>query len=310
MSLFTQSTTTFASAILQIADSVGASADTEMTTRAFRSLNAAILYFNGRARWDFLLVEAAPQTIVGAFTITGCTASAGMTSALAPVGHGLLVDDLVNSTNILPQGTRISATAAGSVGLNASFSSGIGAGNVVVSLGCARDMYPLPADFKAYYSVRLYGVSSTLRPLRRRFYIRSVTNEFAPSTPIGYDPFPVGALGKIRLLPPPSSPDNYTLNYFRRMTVATASGDTGTLDIQQDYDPYLIAWAKWHFIMDKGEGRSEQADKWKMFADEGLKIMLADNATLPDEDLMFTPGAFTYSPQFGPNQTRTIDWLY
>lgn len=72
----------------------------------------------------------------------------------------------------------------------------------------------------------------------------------------------------------------------------------------QDYEPYLIAWAKWHYLTDKSEGRSDQAAVWLNFATDGLKVMLADQTRLPDEDLMFIPGHYQYNPSWGPNAIR------
>src|SRR3990172_576068 len=309
MPLFNASTKAASAAVTEIADAVGASADGEMTTRAFRSLNAAIQYLNSRANWDFPLTEASPSGVFAPFSVGGVSASAGQTSANAPASHGFLVDDLVSFTGLLA-GTRIATTAAASVTFNSTIRDTIGTGVQVVTASVTRDTYALPSDWKAPYTVRLFGVPVTLRPIRRRFYDRSISNEFNTSTPRGYDVFHVGGKGKLRLLPPPPAADTMQLRYYRRMAVATSSADGTALDIPQDYEQYLIAWAKWHFIMDKGEGRSEQGQTWMAFAQEGIKTMLSDQARLPDEDLMFLPGAWTYDPASGPNSTRGVDWDY
>ena len=159
-------------------------------------------------------------------------------------------------------------------------------------------------------SVRLYSTPTTLRPLRRRFYDRAVgANEFSTVTPpMYYDIFLVGSKGKIRLLPPPGAADTMQLRYYRRMAVASATADATVLDVPQDYEGYLIAWAKWHFITDKGEGRSSQGQTWIAFAQEGIKTMLSDQTRVPDEDLGFVPGHYAYDPVRGPNSVRGIDW--
>lgn len=306
MPLFTQSTKAVSAVVTEIADAVGASADAEMQTRAFKSLNAGIEYLNGRANWDFLLTEADPISIVGPLSVTGVTAASGQTSAAAPAGHGFLVDDLLAMPGVV-LGTRITATAASGFGFNSTLTNTVGTGTVQTATA-TRDMYALPSAWKSPYSVRLLAVPSTLRPLRRRFYDRSILNEFQASTPVGYDVFTIGGKGKIRMLPPPSAPDVLELRYYRRMTVGSATADGTMLDIPQDYEPYLIAWSKWHFIMDKGEGRSEQGSTWLAFAQDGFKQMLSDQTRLPDEDLMFVPGAVTYNPAWTPNMTRYIDW--
>ena len=309
MALFNQSTKAVSAVVQEIADAVGASADPEMQVRAYRSLSAGLQHFNNRANWDFALVESDPISVIGPFEVTGVSASAGQSSALAPAGHGFLIDDVLVFPGVQP-GTRVSTTAAGSFTFNSTIGSGIGTGVQVVTAVGQRDVYTLPSAWKAPYSIRMHGAQSTLRPIRRRLYDRSITSEFTTSTPVAYDIFIIGGKGKIRLLPPPAQPDTMQLRYYRRMEVPSASGATGLLDVPQDYEPYLIAWSKWHFIMDKGEGRSEQGQTWISFATDGIKTMLADQTRIPDEDLKFTPGHYTYDPAHGPNSTRGNNWDY
>jgi hypothetical protein len=105
MSLFEASQTPFVSAVQQIADSCGASADTEMTTRAGISLNSAIRHFNNRHKWNWLLTEAAPIVVLAPFGVAGVTASASVASAAAPAGHGIKTDDFISGLT-WPMGTR------------------------------------------------------------------------------------------------------------------------------------------------------------------------------------------------------------
>jgi hypothetical protein len=296
MALFNQSVKAISAVVQEIADSAGVSADAEMQVRAGRSLNAAIEHFNTRANWDYLLFEAPPTSIIGPFSVTGVTASPGASSALAPVGHGLLVDDL-----IFANGIRVTATAAGNFG----FSSVFGPAQATsLDLTVTRDRYSLPTDFKMGYDIRMYGSLSALRPIRRRQYDRSIGSDFTPGTPVGYDIFPIAAKGKIQLLPPPGNPDAMCVRYYRRMTTITATADTAALDIPQDYEPYLVAWSKWHFLLDKGEGRMEQGSTWFTFAENGIKAILADQARVPDEDLGLIPGMYSINPSLGPNSVR------
>lgn len=305
MPLFNASTKTRGDVLAEIADTVGASADSDMLTRAGRSLDAAVEYFNTRANWDFLLVDANPIVVVAPFTVTGITGVSGQTSALAPASHGFAVDDFLTGNGVV-LGTRVSATAASSIGLNQAIGAGIGtAVNATADWVATRDFYTLPSDYKASYSVRLYVSQNTIRQIRRRFYDRSIVNEFAVSTPLYYDVYYIAGKGKIRLLPPPVAADVMQIRYYRRMAVTTG---VQLLDVPQDYEFPLISFAKWHFLTDKADGRSDQAQTWLGLATDGIKQMLADQTRAPDEDLGFQPGAYTYNPAAGPNSVRRMDW--
>lgn len=304
MTLFQPSQKAVSAAAQEIADTVGASGDGEMTTRAGRSLFAAMEHFNNRANWDFLRTESAPIRVFAPFTVTGITASGGAASAAAPVGHGLLPDDFLLVSGF-PMGTRISATAASGFGFYGSVTGFTG--TAVVSGTVNRDMYDLPSDFKASYGARLHNANVELRYVGRRMYDRSMYNEYTTSTPYWYDLFLVGARGRIRLLTPPIAADTLQLRYYRRMTIPTTTATADALDIVQDYEPYLISWAKWHFLVDKGEGRGTQAQTWLAMGEDGLKTMLKDQTRIPDDGLMLTPGHFQFGT-IGDNTTRWLPW--
>lgn len=304
MPFFNPSTTNWTDAIRHISDTAGASADSEMNTRAHRSLQAAFQYLNSK-KWQFARTEADPIQVVAPFTVTGVSASAGQASAACPAGHGFKVDDLVSASGFMV-GTRITATAASGFGINGTVT-GFTAGVTVITATATRDYYDMPSNWKVGYSVRLLGAQRSLRYIQRRAYDRFVTNEFEASTPEVYDLFSQGAKGKIRLIPPPSAADVLQLRYYRRLYIGTATGDTTALDIPQDYEFTPIAWAKWHFLVDKQEGKSEQAGTWMSLAQDGLKTMLADETAIPDENLGFTP-AFASDGFGGPNSTRYIYW--
>jgi hypothetical protein len=307
MALFQPSTKAVSAVCQEIADTVGASGDGEMTTRAGRSLFAAMEHFNNRANWDFLRTESAPIRVFAPFTVSGITASAGQSSALAPVGHGLLPDDFLMCSGFA-LGTRISATASGSFGFYGQVS-GFTSGNTVVSATINRDMYDLPSDFKASYGARLHNSNVELRYVNRRTYDRSMYNEYTTSTPYWYDLFMVGNRGKIRLLTPPVAEDDLQLRYYRRMTIPTTTATGDAIDITQDYELYLISWAKWHFLTDKGEGRSDQAKTWFALGNDGLVTMLRDQTRIPDDGLMLVPGHFQFGT-IGDNTTRWLPWEY
>lgn len=300
MSLFNQSVKAVSAAILEIADSAGASADSDMQTRAFRSLAAAVEHWNTRSNWDFLYTEGTPVSVSGAYGITGASASAGNASAALPAGHGFQVDDVLQG-GIFLLGTRVTSTATNGVGFSRNVDI-TAAGVQTSSVTAVRDLYALPTDWKTVYSVRLLGAQRVLRPVRRRVIDRSVTDEFVVSTPEAYDIAVIGGKGKLRLVPAPLSSDALMLRYYRRMTVPSAVNDGTTLDIPQDYEPYLIAIGKWHFLTDKKDG-AERAQTWFQFGEGGMLSVLRDQTRVPDEDLGFFPGQFDYGAFRGPNAT-------
>jgi len=307
MSLFQPSLKAVSACCQEIADTVGASGDGEMTIRAGRSLFAALQHFNNTANWDFLRTEANPISITGPWTIVSATASGGAASAACPTGHGIAVDDFVAGVGLVP-GTRVSATAASGFGVFGTFLgfSGTAAGNPYTF---TRDMYDLPSDWKAPYTVRTLGNQTPLSYVGRRLYDRGGMNEQTPSTPFWYDLFMVGSKGKIRLLTPPTASDTLLIRYYRRMTIPTSPDVSDAVDITQDYEPYLIAWAKWHFLLDKGEGRGDQMKTWFAMSQEGLKTMIREQTRIPDEGLMFLPGHSSFG-SWSDNSTRWIPWDY
>jgi hypothetical protein len=305
MSLFQPSLKAVSAACQEIADTVGASGDGEMTTRAGRSLFAGLQHFNNTANWDFLRTEAAPITVYAPFTVASATASGGAASAACPTGHGIKPDDFVAGYGVV-MGMRVSATAASGFGVYGTFSGFTG--TATANYGFTRDMYDLPTDWKQPYTARLLNSSIDLRYVGRRVYDRSGTNEQTVSTPYWYDLFMVGSRGKIRLLTPPTATDVLQLRYYRRMTIPTSPDVADAVDIVQDYEPYLIAWAKWHFLLDKGEGRGDQMKTWFVMAQEGLKTMLRDQTRIPDEGLMFVPGHL--GPIDNVNSVRLLPFDY
>lgn len=304
MPFFNPSTTNWTDAIRHISDTAGASADSEMNTRALRSLRAAFQYLNTK-KWNFARTEADPIQVVAPFTVTGVSASAGQASAACPAGHGFKVDDIVQASGFMV-GTRITATAASGFGINGTVT-GFTAGVTVVTASATRDYYDLPSNWRVGYSVRLLGSQKAIYYVQRRAYDRYATDEFSAGTPEGYDFYSVGGKGKIRLLPPPSAADVLQLRYYRRLYIGTATGDSTALDIPEDYEQTPIAWAKWHFLTDKQEGRGEQAGTWLSLAQDGLKTMLADETAIPDENLGFTPAYSTFGLG-GDRTTRYIPW--
>jgi hypothetical protein len=316
-SLFQPSTRIASAAMTEIADSAGASSDPEMVTRAGHSLGAALKYYNGKVKWRWLETEANPITIIGPFDVTGISASAGQTSALAPNGTSFKVDDWLAMSGLVV-GTRISATgtAAGpvtSLGFTTTISASIGTGVQVVSATGNRDFYDCPSDIKSPYSAVLLVAQRPLRFGISRIYDRTTPQPFTASIPDRYDLFSLGSKGKLWLKPSPNAADVLDLKYYRRMTIVTATNSSATLDIPDEYDDYVLAFAKWHFLTDKGEGRSEQANTWLAFAKEGLQIMLNDQNQEPDQDLQFVPGhvvrTWPAPNQLGFTQTQAgQDW--
>lgn len=305
--MFAPSTTTVSGAIYEITDTVGASGDSDMRTRALRSLQAGIKYLNGRQNWSWLMTEAAPIGVVAPFMFT-IAASAGQSSA---TGTGLTfkVDDLVVGSGYA-LGTRVTALGSTTaVGFNTPVT-GYGAGVTTATVTGVRDFYDLPSDWKQPYSVRTLKNFGVLYPAQRRAYDRNVIDEFSStSIPMWYDLFAGFQKGKIRLLPPPSTSDNLQLRYFRRMTVPTTTATADVLDIPQDYDFHLMAWAKWHFLTDKGDGRQQQAATWLSLAQDGIKVMLNEQTRQPDETLAFPGRGNTYG-DWNLTSTRWLPWDY
>lgn len=298
MALFFASTKPWVTAVGEIADTIGASAQGAMTDRAHKSLIAAFQYFNGK-KWEFLTTEATPIAVQGPFAVS-ITASSSQVTATVPTNHGVKVDDLLVGNGFTP-GTRVTATAGTTIAWNVALSTAAGVQSYDIT--AQRAFYDLPTDFKMEYSVQLLNSNVTLQPIRRRMRVRGGDMENVATTTTRYDVFSVGQKGKIRLVSDPASSDTLQLGYYRRMAVGSASGDGTTLDIPLDYEPYVIAWAKWHFLMDKSEGRSEQGNTWLALAKEGLQTMIDDQTNHPDEGLGFTPGHYWGDPT-SPNDVR------
>ena len=307
MALFNRSTIAWATAVERIADCIGASGDTEMKQRAHNSLRAAFQFLGGR-RWDFMRSEFTPIQVVGGFGVTGVSASAAQTSAAAPSNHGFQVDDVIIGPGFM-LGTRVTATGANSVGLTTAIT-GFGAGVQVNSVTGIRDTYAAPTDMRTLYSARLLGSQRSLRYSGRRFVDRTITDEFTVGTPDTYDLFRLGEKGKIRLLPAPGGNDTLQLRYYRRFSLQSATGITSVLEIPEDYEEVPIAWAKWHFLTDKGEGRKDQATSWMSLAQDGLKTMVAEQSNLADEDLTIIPGHIQGWPSVNDTRQGAIYYDY
>lgn len=284
MALFQQTSTTLTEAKQQIADSAGVSADSDMITRAGRSFEAAIKHWNNMANWRALLVEANGISVYAPFTVSGCVLTSGSQTITTTVASGFQVAGLVRWDAITGSGAvldmQVSSTGITSITATLAASATVSG----VTLTFTRALYDLPSDFKAIYTARLMALPRPLTYVGRRGYDRTAFDQVAVNTPIFYDLFREGELGKIRLIPPPNAADTLKIRYYRRMSQT----DT-PIDVHVDWEPYFIAWAKWHFLTDKKDG-SERAQQWQQFAQNGISQMLKMNVTIPDEELAFTPG--------------------
>ena len=136
--------------------------------------------------------------------------------------HGIKPQDYIAGDGFAA-GTRVSSTAASSFTI---FGTVTGfTGTATGSASFTRDMYDLPSDYKAMYSVRTLANNTVMTQVGRRLYDRVVANEQTTSTPVWYDLYMVGSVGKIRLLPPPNAADTLLMRYYRRMAVATSTAD-------------------------------------------------------------------------------------
>jgi hypothetical protein len=301
MALFRQSTIPWATAVQQIADCIGASGDAEMQGRAHTSLRSAFQFIGGKAHWDFLRAEYPVQVVTGPFSLS-VSATASSAFAACPTSHGIAIDDIVSANGFL-YGTRVSATASAGFGVTVAPTAGGTATGTFT-----RDMYDAPSGLRTEYGVKLLTSQRPLIYAARRPYDRGSTDEIQASSPFWYDLFMLGGSSKVRLLPPPAGADLLQQRYYRAFTLGSASGASASLDIPEDYEFVPVAWAKWHFLTDKGEQRKAQGQTWFSLAQDGIKTMLAEQTNLPDNDLMFMPG---YLPYYGDSRsTRWVNWDY
>lgn len=299
MTLFQQSSKALLTAQQEIADSGGVSADSDLVGKALLSFKAAIQHLNNVANWRALLTEANGISVIGPFQVSGCATTSGSTTITTTVTNGFSVagvtkwDAITGSATVLDM--QVSATGTTSITATLAASATVSA----ATLTFTRDLYTLPTDYKAMYTARLLSQPRGLTFIGRRPYDRTVYDQTSVATPIFYDMFREGELGKIRLIPPPSAADTLKIRYYRRM-----SETADPIDVHVDWEPYFIAWAKWHWLTDKKDG-SERAKEWQQFANTGIAQMIKQNSNIPDEELAFIPGAATVF--VNPNSTA-FDW--
>ena len=171
-----------------------------------------------------------------------------------------------------------------------------------------RDMYDAPSGLRSEYGVKLLSSQRPLIYVKRRPYDRSASDECTASSPDWYDLFMLGSASKVRLVPPPAGSDLLQQRYYRAFTLASASGVSAAIDMPEDYEFLPIAWAKWHFLTDKGEQRKAQGQTWLSLAQDGLKTMLAEQTSIPDENLGFVQAGVPWAG--GDNSTRWLNWEY
>lgn len=323
MALFQQCTAATATLAAQIADSAGASADTEMLARAGVAWGNAVRYFSNYADWDFARMEAPTTLITAPFSpmITGTTIAGRATGGGNTIdfyvgnvtGFGILPNDFILGPMFASNDAgRVTATATAQGAANTVTATVSFANNFNTSLWSTagatafitanRDEYDLPTDFKQPYSVRLLGGQVTLRYVGRRLYDRSVSSEYTASQPFYYDTFTFGQYSKIRLLRSPQATDRLQIRYYRKLNATSANAD-----IPEQYEPYLTSYGKYLFLLDKADSM-ERANAWKAFAMEGLQVMLKENINNPDADITMQPGAYAYDLNNSPNSTRQIRW--
>jgi len=292
VSLFQASTTTLDDAKSQIADAAGESSSANMLVRAGRSFAAAIKHWNNLNPWDALRVEMPGIPVIGPFTVSGCAFVSGSPTVTTTVASGFSAAGVVALDLITGSGARLDLQVA-TTGVTA-LTANLGASATVsgVTLTFVRDLYDLPSDFKSIYTARLLAQNRTLKYVGRRVYDRTFPDQSSTNSPWAYDLFRSGDVGKIRLVFPPAQADTLKIRYYRRM-----SGTATPIDVLDDWEPYLLAWAKWHYLTDKGEGRKPQADMWLQFAQEGIKQMISHKVAAPDEDLAFEPASTALARQ-------------
>lgn len=255
-----------------------------MLTKAGDALEAAFETWNNKRHWNFTRASYGFQT-VAPFTVDSCTTTAegpGVTCAsLSTVAAG----DLIVGTGI-QSGAFVVSVDTGSTPNQLVMSVPATASGTVTLTFYRRD-YAAPSDFKFFYNVKDHTNNRIIYPVDSRLHDRLNTSQVGVDAPLFYDPHPMGAAGKMRLLPTPSSRFSLEAKYYRRLTVPSTDGTA--LDIPIDFEWGIMAEAKAIFLAEKG-GYDALAAFWAAKAKEALVLAIATDTKQPDEDAGFLPG--------------------
>lgn len=101
--------------------------------------------------------------------------------------------------------------------------------------------------------------------------------------------------------PANSDSSGANLRYYRRLTMPTDTSGS-TLDVPEDYEEGVLAWASYHYLLNHGgDPRSERTIMWKQAAEEALTDAVRANQNVPDENVILQPS--NVSP-------GVIQWIY
>ena len=285
---FNRSSLTYTQAQTEVAAAAGAST-TEMLARAGNSLDAVAQKWN-RLRWKFLQTDQI-IALTAPISVTGCTTTLNSTTVSTTVASGfdsVLVDDYVAGAGLRPESL---VSALGATAGATSLTTTVAASATVTgaTLTFHRILYPVSADYKTIFDVRIVGSPRQLYYQPRRNYDREVIDQSSTSEPYGYDLYYIGGKGKLRILPPPAGAETLWVKYYRRMSMPSSIASASGIDLPEDYEDIFIAAAKAHFLADKGQAFREQWFYWDKYAAEGIKEMRRDERLVEDEDLALQP---------------------
>lgn len=181
-----------------------------------------------------------------------------------------------------------------------------------ITLVSGQTDYDLPARFRKPYDAYLTGQRTPLQFNRRRDSDLTMGGaETAPTmTPRFYDLYNTPSTGKVSLFPVPNNPADgpVVVRYYREFNIPASGGDP--LDIPMRYEQAVLALARADYLAMKGD-ESVKVQYWARKSQQALLWMIADDNTVPDENLVMQP-LHTLPGWYNPNDTRlwTNDWWY
>jgi len=293
-----QTATTLLQGATRVSEAAGASASTDLVTKAIYAVIAALQHWSNSHNWSYLLTTAPPITLVAPFDVASTT-NGTATLASSTLFGSVVAGDLISGTGIVPETLVQTVNSTSSITMNVAATN-----SAAITATFARRDYAVPTStgtyFKFLYSARLLSSPRVLYPIDVRHYDRSIFNQ-TYAIPTHYTLYTIGGDAKLRLIPTPSTADTLILKYYRAMTIPAVGDTTSVLDIPQDYEFYLLGLAKALFLADKG-GDPERQQFWWNYATQGLRQAKDDDSRMPDDDSGFMPGSTIATP-YNPNST-------
>lgn len=252
MALFQQSQITVSAAKIVVADSSNSGGDATMLARALKALDQATQKWNNKGPWKFLQTVS-DIALVAPFTVTAVSATNASPvlthgTASAFINAGVALDDIVSYSGFSGEIYVTNATtSATTITLSAAAVTPTSPGVATFN----RADYALPSDFVNVISAELLGANIPLFDVNERERtINDPTN--TAGQPYGYNLYPAGVAGKIRIVRPNSGADTLRLKYQRRLVLPSSLNVASALDIPADYEFGLLSLAKYFYLTDKG----------------------------------------------------------